>query len=365
MVSIGVYGASGYTGRFVTAQLVARGHHVVLGGRDSARLAEAASTLSAGCEIHPAQIDDPEALRHLAKRCAVVINCAGPFSRYGQPVAEAAIAAGVHYLDHTSEPAYVHRLMRELDGSARRAGSVIVAGMSFYTGFADLIVHRLAERRAPLLRVAIAYAIEGWQLTPGSLSTAAAIANTDRVLYRDDALQVLPPHADMPLGEYPFPLPIGVQPVIAEYPGCCEPVTVPRHTRTGAVETYMTVATFAGTGLTPHTPATPEQPPRDGPTRFTIVVDAYTRTDQCRGWISGVGDLYEIGALISVQAAERLAAGEATTTGVLSPAEVFAENGLLDALVAMRFVHGGLHEETTPIGQTGPFQTEQAHSTDT
>ena len=342
--SIGVYGATGYTGRFVAAQLADRGHPVVLGGRDAAGLEEVASTLSADCEVQPAQVDDSAALRRFAQRCAVVINCAGPFSRFGKPVAAAAIAAGSHYLDHTSQPAYLLALMRELDGPARRSGSVLVGGMSFFTGFADLIVHRIAARTGPLRNVAVAYAVEGWQLTPGSLATAAAQSKADRVVYRDGTLQVLPPRGAPTLGDYAFPPPLGVRQVITDYAAVCEPVTVPRHTRTDAVQTYMTAATFAGTRLAPAL-RLPEQPNGDGPTRFTILVDAYDGTSGLRAWVAGTGDIYETGALISVQAAERLATGEVTTAGVLSPAEAFGADGLLDALLAMPSVDGGLREE--------------------
>ena len=347
MVSIGVYGATGYTGRFVAAELVQRGHHVILGGRDAAGLAQLAATLDAGCEVCPARIDDADALRRFAKRCAVLINCAGPFSRYGQPAAEAAIAAGAHYLDHTSEPAYVHRLMGELGRAARRAGVTVVAGMTFYTGIADLIARRLAAPMGPVSLVKIAYAIKGWQLTPASLATAAALADSDRVTYRDGTRQVSRSSSDAALAKFAFPLPVGVQPVITEYQGCCEAVTVPRHTRTAAVETCITVATFAGTDLTSH-PGSPDASAHETSTQFTTVVDAYNGTDHRRSWISGSGDLYRIGAVVSAEAAGLLAAGKGAAAGVVSPAEAFAETGLLDSLLGMSFIEGGLHTEINP-----------------
>jgi len=271
-------------------------------------------------------------------------------------VAGAAIAAGTHYLDHTSQAAYLHQLMRELDGTARQAGVVVVGAMSFFTGLADLVVHRLTTRGAPLRKVAVAYAVEGWRLTPGSLATRAAHATADRLVYRDGALQVLAPRAGVTLGEYAFPPPIGVQQVITEYTASCEAVTVPRHARTGAVEIYMTAATFAGTGRVPGARSAPEGPDGDGPMRFTVVVDVQGRTDECRGWISGCGDIYEVGALISVQAAERLAVGEVSAAGVLSPAEAFGESGLLDALLETRFIRGGLHEERHVAGSNRPIR---------
>jgi len=343
MASIGVYGATGYTGRFVAAQLAARGHHVVLGGRDAVRLRDVATTLSDQCEVQAARIDDDAALLRFAQRCAVVINCAGPFSEYGRPVVVAAITAGTHYLDHTSQAAYLHQLMREQDTAARRSGVVVIGAMSFFTSLADLIVYRLATEQASLRKVAVAYAVEGWRMTPGSLATGAV--KTERLVHRDGALQVLAPRARVTLGEYVFPPPIGVQQVITEYTATCESVTVPRHTVTDAVEVYMTAATFAGSGLALGVRSASEALDGDAPMRFTIVVDVQGDADQRRAWVSGVGDIYELGALISVRAAERLSAGKVSAAGVLSPAEAFGESDLLDALLRTDFLRGGLHQE--------------------
>ncbi|OBG18653.1 trans-acting enoyl reductase family protein [Mycobacterium sp. 852002-51057_SCH5723018] len=340
---IGVYGATGYTGKFVARQLADRGHRPVLCGRDAGRLAEVAADLPTACETYQAGIDDLDALQCFAQRCAVVINCAGPFSRYGQPVAEAAVRAGAHYLDHTSEPDYLYGLIRELDGPARAAGSVVVPGMSFFTALADLIAHRLAAPMGPLHRVTVAYAIDGWKLTPGSLATKAARTSSAHVVYRDGRLQLLPSPSEPRFDTYRFPPTLTTRPVIADYSGTCEAVTVPRHVQTGAVDVYMTQATFFPTDDAPHNGSGPGEP-RDS-TQFSIVVDAYGPTDPRRSWISGVGDIYEIGALVSVEAAERLTAGKAINAGVVSPAEAFPDPELLDALVAMPFIDGGLRTE--------------------
>jgi Saccharopine dehydrogenase NADP binding domain len=359
MAVIGVYGATGYTGHFVAGLLAQRGHHVVLGGRNPGRLSEMAAALPAGFEISPADIDDVGALQRFARRCAVIVNCAGPFSRYGQPVAQAAIAAGVRYVDHASQPGYVYRLMHELDAGARAAGVAIVPAMSFYTGVADLVVDRLTRSAGPLQRVAIAYAIDGWRLSPGSLATLDVQASADSVVYRDRAVQLLAPTRRPTLATFEFPPPIGVQPVITPYAGSCEAVTVPRHTDTDAVHTCITSSTFAGIAprLSGGTP-TP-QVIDDGTTRFSIVVDAYSAAGRLRNWISGAGDLYEIGALISVYAAELLAAGRAGGTGVLSPAEAFAETPLLDELLALAFFRGGLQADVPGLSTPEAIGSER------
>lgn len=156
---------------------------------------------------------------------------------------------------------------------------------------------------------------------------------------------MLAPGVGVTVGEYAFPPPIGMQQVLTDYTATCESVTVPRHTRTDAVEVCLTTATLAGAGLVPGACSAPALPDQDRPMRFTVVVDVQSRTDEFRGWMSGIGDIYEVGALVSVQAAERLAAGEVSAAGVLSPAEAFGASGLLDALLDADFIRGGLREE--------------------
>jgi short subunit dehydrogenase-like uncharacterized protein len=77
---VAVFGASGHTGRFVVAELRQRGHTPLLVGRDAAKL-------KAGADAHPglamriASADSPTSLDRALSGAAVVINCAGPYSK--------------------------------------------------------------------------------------------------------------------------------------------------------------------------------------------------------------------------------------------------------------------------------------------
>ena len=122
-MKIAVYGAMGYTGRLVAAELRRREIDFVLCGRDRARLGDAAALIGApGTELRIASIDDPAALHSAFSDCNVAINCAGPFSLYGEPVVEAAIAARCHYLDTTGEQLFIKRIFDRHDTVAERAG---------------------------------------------------------------------------------------------------------------------------------------------------------------------------------------------------------------------------------------------------
>src|SRR5262245_13650362 len=99
---IAVYGASGHTGRFVVAELRARGWPVIACGRDRAKLERDASG-DAGVELRIAALEDAGALSSAFRGSCAVINCAGPFLDSAAPVLNAALDIGVPYIDVTAE----------------------------------------------------------------------------------------------------------------------------------------------------------------------------------------------------------------------------------------------------------------------
>jgi short subunit dehydrogenase-like uncharacterized protein len=116
--TIAVYGATGHTGRLVAAELAARDNDIVLAGRDAGALHALADELDTSVGVRVAALDDPAALRTVTENVAVMINCAGPFSRSGDPVASAAVATGCHYLDHAAEPLHIKHLFDTFQGAS-------------------------------------------------------------------------------------------------------------------------------------------------------------------------------------------------------------------------------------------------------
>src|SRR3954464_8924375 len=115
---IAVYGASGYTGKLVLRELVRRGLPHIVAGRSAARLRAAAAQAGTLAPVRAAALDDRDALRHLLGDCAAVINCAGPFTRWGEAVVRAAVETGTHYLDTTGEQLFMNRVFERWDAAA-------------------------------------------------------------------------------------------------------------------------------------------------------------------------------------------------------------------------------------------------------
>ena len=342
---IAVYGATGHTGRLVAAELLARGQDIVLAGRDADALQALADALpalagdlgspgqastdalsSAGrVSTHVAAVDDPGSLRELAGSASVLIHCAGPFSVTGEPVARAAAEAGCHYVDHALEPHHVKRLFDA--PPVRRTDTVLIPGMSFYGGLGDLLAAAVAGDLPDLDRVTVAYAVTGWRMTTGARNTATQlIAETERVTFTDGAFHV--GYVEPRNAVFPFPPPLGPRTMIAPFPSS-DVVTIPRHVPARQVEAQLTAHTFTEEQVFTSEQADPADRAR---TDFTVAVQAIAGHGSRAGQVSG-HDLWRAGALASVEAAVRLAAGQGPDrSGVLSPAEAFPAEPFLRTL---------------------------------
>jgi len=88
--------------------------------------------------------DDPRSLQEAIAGSSVILNCVGPYYRYGPPILEEAIKAGIDYVD-ICDDMDATEIMLELDGKAREAGISALVGMGSSPGMANLLVKFTAE----------------------------------------------------------------------------------------------------------------------------------------------------------------------------------------------------------------------------
>jgi len=86
----------------------------------------------------------PESIDSVISGADVVLNCAGPFYRFGPPTLNAAIRAGVDYVD-ICDDLDATRALLELDPAAKAAGVTALVGMGNSPGLANLFVKLCAE----------------------------------------------------------------------------------------------------------------------------------------------------------------------------------------------------------------------------
>ena len=123
-----LYGAAGYTGALIAQHAAERGHRPVLAGRTAPAIIALAERLD--LPHRAVALDDPAALDAALAGVDLVLNAAGPFLHTAAPLAEACLAAGVHYIDIGNE-LQVFLTLYDLDQRARRAGVAIIPGAGF------------------------------------------------------------------------------------------------------------------------------------------------------------------------------------------------------------------------------------------
>jgi short subunit dehydrogenase-like uncharacterized protein len=345
MPRVALYGATGYTGRLVALELRDRGFDAILCGRNGGKLRRLAESIGVDWPVRAAAIDDPAALRKALTGADVVISCAGPFTFYGAPVIEAALDVGAHYVDTTGEQPYIRRVFEHLSGAARTAGCAVIPAVGFDYLPGDLIASLAARDHEPLDELTLAYAVAGFGMSRGTLRSGLEMLSTEDIEYVEGQWRTA---GRQPMREtFPFPDPIGVQPVV-RYPGG-EVVTVPRHVDVRTIRYRWGSNTFAPhPALKSTVPLTlpllkvllstplrdlaeaqidrlPEGPPEDArrAAKWTIVAEARgTSGSVGRAVVSGP-DMYGITAVIAVHAAELLGADGFDGAGALAPAQAF------------------------------------------
>lgn len=153
MPDVLLFGATGYTGRLTAEALGKRGADFALAGRDLRKLRDLATATGAS-DVHRVEVGDVDALVTALAGAKVLITCVGPFMQLGDTAAEAAIRAGVHYVDSTGELSFIDRLIEHFEPRAIEAGIVMAPSLGFDEVPADvalsLAVEGLEKPRAVL-----------------------------------------------------------------------------------------------------------------------------------------------------------------------------------------------------------------------
>lgn len=192
-----LYGANGFTGQLIAAEAARRELRPVLAGRNAAMVAEVAQTY--GLEWFALDLDYPDRLRDAIGRFDLVLNAAGPYVRTAEPVIQACLAKGTHYLDITGElPVFEYTL--SLDEEARQAGVTLMSGVGFDIVPTDCLARYVADQLPGATQLMTAVATSGGVPTITAGTAKSALGMMERfpggsVVRRDDRL------VSHPLGE--------------------------------------------------------------------------------------------------------------------------------------------------------------------
>ena len=299
---IAVLGATGHTGSFVVAELRRRGATPVPCGRGTD-------------------------LAAVFRGVDAVINCAGPFAATAAPVIEAAIRAGIPYLDVTAEL----EVVTDTFAGFADATIPIVPAAAFYGGLGDLLATAAVGDWPATDQLTIAYALSSWHPTAGTRATGRVSAQRRdgrRVAYTGHRLQWRT--GDAPRTEWTFPAPVGTRPVVGEFT-TADSVTIPTHLDTPEIVTYM--SSNAADDLHAPDSSGPVAVDDRGRSAQTFLVEVVARSHGAQRRLAASGrDIYAVTAPLVVEAALRILAGTGDTAGVASVATRFDPKDFLSSL---------------------------------
>ena len=318
---IAVFGANGHTGRFVVEALEHLGARVVPVTRTGRFIRRDGSN-------QPGRVLDITSASHLDEALAGVcgaVNCAGPFFDTAQPIASAAIRAGLPYLDVSAEQHTTRRLFEELDHAATAAGVVVVPAMAFYGALADLLATGMVTGEDDIKTIEIAVGLDSWRPTRGTLETGSR--NTfQRVVMREGRLASAP---SPPLArEWAYPGAFGTQPVTTV--ALSEIILMAQHLKVDAVTSFMNLKPLADLAAAEGPPEALDNRGRSGQ-NFVLDVRVETSNRLRRAYAVG-RDIYAASASMIARATLELAAEPARRPGVRAAGELFEPRAFLARL---------------------------------
>mgnify|MGYP006275056115 CR=1 FL=1 len=182
-----IYGSYGYTGALIAKQAAASSDlDPVVAGRNGAKVREQAAELALESETFSVDDDVASVLADFD----VVLNCAGPFSATADPMVDACIETGTHYLDITGEWQVFDALAKRSD-EAEDAGVMLLPGTGFDVVPSDCLGAHLHDRLPDAESLTLALGGMGG-LSRGTAMTMVENFGDDGVIREEGELKRVP-----------------------------------------------------------------------------------------------------------------------------------------------------------------------------
>jgi len=163
-----IYGANGYTGQLIARQARQRGLQPILAGRNIEGIA--AIGAETGFNKLVFDLEDKPAVDKAVQGVSVVLHCAGPFSATSQPMIEACLKNGCHYLDITGEISVFANAYKQSE-EAKHADTVLMPGVGFDVVPTDCLAATLVRALPAATTITLAFESESGA-SPGTMKTS-------------------------------------------------------------------------------------------------------------------------------------------------------------------------------------------------
>ncbi|XP_076046939.1 saccharopine dehydrogenase-like oxidoreductase isoform X2 [Oratosquilla oratoria] len=195
-----VFGATGYTGQFVVEEVARVAQKEknespltwAVAGRSTDKLNKAIETASqetgldlSNVAVVKADVGDQESIDAMAAQAKVIINCVGPYTRYGECVVRACISKGASHVDISGEPQFLEGMQLEYNEAAREAGVHIVGACGYDSIPVEMGINHMIqnfEGEINSVENCVIFRGSGAPIHTGTMESAAlAISNADVV----------------------------------------------------------------------------------------------------------------------------------------------------------------------------------------
>lgn len=166
IMAIAVYGATGFTGKLVTAELASRNIDVKLLGRNQDALESLGYPKA---KVHAVDLNNVTELAQALAGCSTVISCVGPYTQYGEPVLKAAIEAKCNYVDLSGEQEWVKRVYNDYGPAAAQAGVTLLPAATDDGVGSDIIASLITRDSSNVKSLKVHHGYFDAVMTRGSL----------------------------------------------------------------------------------------------------------------------------------------------------------------------------------------------------
>jgi saccharopine dehydrogenase (NAD+, L-lysine-forming) len=202
---------------------------VVVVDRDVHAAEQVAASIGGQAQHDQVDARDSEDVKRVLQKWQprVVLNCVGPFRRFGPSTLTAAIASGVDYVDLLDDAEVVGSYLA-LDDAARAAGVTAAFGVGFTPGLTNIIGRHLATGLDSVEEIHYAYIVNATLSVPTHLMThRVQMFARDAMIVRDGELLSVPGGSDPVeldwpgVGSFPASVCTHPEPICAHqhYPG--------------------------------------------------------------------------------------------------------------------------------------------------
>lgn len=321
-----VFGATGFSGRMVVEQLVDRGLPVLAAARSEEKLARLAERHPA-ISVAVADVADPASVAGAAEGCDLLITTVGPYTKFGDVAAEAALAARIPYVDITGEPGWLRRVFAGYGPRAAELGLAMLPafGYDYVPGNLGAAI-ALDRAGAAATRVDVGYFLRGTNprttesFSRGTLESLEASSQEVQYAFRDGEL------VDVAGPKRVIEFELDGERATAVAIGGTEHFALPR-IAPGLREVNVGLGWFSPDG----SGADGEDPGAEGPgaerreaARTNVIAVARNDAGEPVAEVRVDGpNPYDLSGLLTAWAAERMLEGAVSATGALGPVDAF------------------------------------------